>query len=143
MRPDLENVPSKAASNVHRFPLKLVKERSSVSLGRQIQLEPSPRSNKSREGKFDGAFSPQERRHNFAVARLPKLARFKAQAYLYTCLRCKYVFRVNDPAGSIVPLGPDGEALTEPVRSQCIQAFADGPCPSFRFGLELPVHRGS
>jgi hypothetical protein len=133
MRPDLETKASKTHPKTDGFSLKLVKGGSSVSLSRHFKSDPSPHGDRSQKVKFRTAFSPQECRHNFAVARFSKLSRFRAQAYLYTCLRCKWAFRVNDPVGSIVPLNPDGEALPEPFRSERIQTFADGPCPSFRF----------
>ena len=76
-------------------------------------------------------FTPEECRHNFVIALLPRMARFKGLAYLYTCLRCKWIFRINDSAGWIIPVDSQGEELPEQISLERISTFADGPCPSF------------
>jgi hypothetical protein len=87
--------------------------------------------------KFRKAFSLDEARHNFIIESLSKPAWYKSRPYLYTCARCKWVFRVNDAPGSIVPLDQNGEALPEPARSRRIDTFMQGPCGAFpAFALE-------
>jgi hypothetical protein len=76
-------------------------------------------------------FTPQECHHDFAIALLPRRSRFKGRAYLYTCLRCKWIFRVNDSSGWIIPIDSEGEELPEQISLERIRTFADGPCPSF------------
>ena len=83
------------------------------------------------ERAFGALFTPQECRHNFAIAVLPRMARFRGEGYLYTCLRCKWIFRVNGSAGSIIPVDAEGEVLPEPISSERIRTFTYGPCPSF------------
>ena len=93
--------------------------------------------------RFQGAFSPRETRHNFIVEILPKPAWNKSRPYLYTCARCKWAFRVNDSAGSIVPLNERGEPLQEPLRSRRIESFAEGPCGAFpAYVIERPTRSG-
>ena len=81
--------------------------------------------------RFQGAFSARETRHNFIVEILPKPAWNKPRPYLYSCARCKWAFRVNDSAGSIIPLDGKGEPLPEPLRAHRAATFADGPCGAF------------
>ena len=81
--------------------------------------------------RFRGAFSPRETRHNFIVEILPRPAWNKPRPYLYTCARCKWSFRVNDSAGSIIALNERGEPLQEPLRSHRAASFAEGPCGAF------------
>ena len=94
--------------------------------------------------RFQGAFSPREARHNFVVEILPKPAWNKSRPYLYTCARCKWAYRVNDSAGSIIPLDGKGEPLPEPLRSRRAAAFAEGPCGAFpAYALERPTRAAS
>ena len=74
----------------------------------------------------------QERRHSFAIENLPKGASFASRPYLYTCIRCKWTFRVNDRPGSIVTMDQNGQPLPEPENSGRIATFALGPCPALR-----------
>ena len=94
--------------------------------------------------RFQGAFSVRETRHNFIVEVLPKPAWNKSRPYLYTCARCKWAFRVNDSAGSIVPLDAKGEPLPEPMRAHRVETFAEGPCGAFpAYALERRTHADS
>jgi hypothetical protein len=74
----------------------------------------------------------QERRHSFAIEALPKGEKFASRPYLYMCVRCKWTFRVNDRAGSIVSIDQTGQLLAEPENSRRAATFSVGPCPAFR-----------
>ena len=50
---------------------------------------------------------------------------------LYTCVRCKWIFRVNDSRGSIIALDGLGRRLPEPENSKRIVTFRRGQCPAF------------
>ena len=78
------------------------------------------------------AFSAEEMRHRFAIETLGSAGALGAQPYLYTCVRCKWIFRVNDSRGSIVALDGLGRHLAEPENSKRIVTFHRGPCPAFR-----------
>jgi len=94
--------------------------------------------------KFRNGFSLKETGHNFIVERLPKPSWYRSRPYLYTCARCKWAFRVNDSPGSIVPLGGNGEVLSEPARSRRIDTFMQGPCgvfPAFAVKRETQARR--
>jgi hypothetical protein len=80
------------------------------------------------------AFEPHETRHSFAIEALPKPGRLKSRPYLYTCVRCKWRFRLNDRFGSIVTLDGNGQPLSEPENSERAATFASGPCPAFGRG---------
>jgi len=81
--------------------------------------------------KFRSAFSPEQVRHNFMIESLPKPTWYGSRPYRYTCVRCKWAFRVNDSPGSIVALDQNGEALPEPAHSRRINTFMRGPCGVF------------
>ncbi|HKM98992.1 MAG TPA: hypothetical protein VJX23_00645 [Candidatus Binataceae bacterium] len=87
---------------------------------------PQPGAHKTRQ-----RFAAHETRHNFVVESLPKPGPFKSRPYLYTCMRCKWVFRVNDSPGSIITLDEKGQPLPEPERHRRAATFAEGPCPAF------------
>src|ERR1017187_7335920 len=55
----------------------------------------------------------------------------RPQPYLYTCVRCKWIFRVNDSHGSIIALDGLGRRLPEPENSKRIVTFRRGQCPAF------------
>ncbi|GEM_PF-7075417 len=80
---------------------------------------------------FGNGFPARETRHNFVIETLPKSGWRAPQPYRYTCMRCKWSFRVNDRPGSIIPLDASGMELPEPARTRRIETFAQGPCPAF------------
>jgi len=77
------------------------------------------------------AFSAEETRHHFAIEALEKPGAFRPQPYLYTCVRCRWIFRINDSRGSIIALDGLGRRLPEPENSKRIVTFHRGPCPAF------------
>jgi hypothetical protein len=81
--------------------------------------------------KTRGGFAPREARHSFAIETLPKPGGFRSHPYLYTCVRCKWSFRVNDRPGSIITLDDAGHPLPEPECTRRAVTFAGGPCPAF------------
>ena len=94
--------------------------------------------------KFRGAFSADQARHNFIIESLSKPSWYGSRPYLYTCVRCKWAFRVNDSPGSIVPLAQNWEMLPEPARSRRISTFVQGPCgvfPDFAVARETQARR--
>jgi hypothetical protein len=52
---------------------------------------------------------------------------FKARRHRYSCLRCRWAFIVED-RGKISALNGNGEALAEPLNSERVATFVDGPC---------------
>jgi hypothetical protein len=77
------------------------------------------------------AFTPEETRHHFAIEALEKPGSFRPQPYLYTCVRCRWIFRLNDSRGSIIALDGLGRRLAEPENAKRIVTFHRGPCPAF------------
>ena len=77
------------------------------------------------------AFTAEETRHHFAIEALDKSGPFRPQAYLYTCVRCKWIFRVNDSRGSVIALDGLGRRLQEPENARRVVTFHRGPCPAF------------
>jgi hypothetical protein len=77
------------------------------------------------------AFTAEETRHHFAIEALEKPGSFRPQPYLYTCVRCRWIFRINDSRGSIIALDGLGRHLPEPENSKRIVTFHRGPCPAF------------
>lgn len=77
------------------------------------------------------AFTAEETRHHFAIEALGKPGSFRPQPYLYTCVRCRWIFRVNDSRGSIIALDGLGRHLPEPENAKRIVTFHRGPCPAF------------
>lgn len=77
------------------------------------------------------AFIAEEMRHQFAIETLDRPGPLRPQPYLYTCVRCKWIFRVNDSHGSIIALDGLGRRLPEPENSKRIVTFRRGQCPAF------------
>jgi hypothetical protein len=77
------------------------------------------------------ALATEEIRHRFAIEPLGKLGSFRSQPYLYTCVRCCWIFRINDPPGSIIALDGLGRRLLEPENAKRALTFHGGPCPAF------------
>jgi hypothetical protein len=77
------------------------------------------------------AFTAEETRHHFAIEALEKPGPFRPQPYLYTCVRCRWIFRLNDSRGSIIALDGLGRRLPEPENAKRIVTFHRGPCPAF------------
>ncbi len=77
------------------------------------------------------AFTAEETRHHFAIEALDKSGPFRPQPYLYTCVRCKWIFRINDSRGSVIALDGLGRRLPEPENAKRVVTFHRGPCPAF------------
>jgi hypothetical protein len=76
-------------------------------------------------------FTAEEMHHHFAIEALGKPGSFRSQPYIYTCVRCKWIFRVNDPRGSIIALDGLGRHLPEPENTKRALTFQLGPCSAF------------
>jgi hypothetical protein len=115
-------------SSMQVHPLDFVSARENAADGR----EPSTTRQEGR-GRFrrKTAFTAEETRHHFAIEALEKPGSFRPQPYLYTCVRCRWIFRINDSRGSIVALDGLGRRLQEPENSKRIVTFNRGPCPAF------------
>lgn len=77
------------------------------------------------------AFTAEETCHHFAIETLGRPGSFRPQPYLYTCVRCRWIFRINDSRASIIALEGLGRHLPEPENSKRILTFHRGPCPAF------------
>ena len=77
------------------------------------------------------AFTAEEMHHHFVIESLGKPGSFRSQPYLYTCVRCKWMFRINDPRGSIIALDGLGRQLPEPENTKRALTFHLGPCSAF------------
>ena len=77
------------------------------------------------------AFTSDETRHHFAIEALDKSGPFRRQPYLYMCVRCKWMFRINDTRGSVIALDGLGRELQEPENAKRVVTFHRGPCPAF------------
>ena len=77
------------------------------------------------------AFTAEETRHHFAIEALDKAGPFRPQPYLYTCVRCRWIFRVNDSRDSVIALDGLGRRLPEPENAKRAVTFHRGPCPAF------------
>ena len=82
-------------------------------------------------GRRRPAFTADETRHHFAIEALDKSGPFRPQPYLYTCVRCKWIFRINDSRGSVIALDGLGRHLPEPENAKRVVTFHRGPCPAF------------
>ncbi len=87
--------------------------------------------NSRRTGQRPG-FTSDETRHHFAIEALDKSGPFRPQPYLYTCVRCRWMFRINDTRGSIIALDGLGRRLLEPENAKRVVTFHRGPCPTFQ-----------
>jgi hypothetical protein len=76
-------------------------------------------------------FTATEMRHSFAIETLGKPARFHPRPYRYTCVRCKWMFRINDSFGSTICLDSLGNRLPESEQHKRAVTFARGPCSAF------------
>ena len=94
-------------------------------------VESSVRSERVPRFKRKLAFTAEETRHHYAIEALEKPGSFRPQPYIYTCVRCRWIFRVNDSRGSIVALDGLGRRLPEPENAKRIVTFHRGPCPAF------------
>jgi len=101
---------------------------------RENQVGGTVRSSMKQEGagrfRRKMAFTAEEMHHHFAIEALGP-GSFRSQPYIYTCVRCKWIFRVNDPHGSIIALDGLGRHLPEPENTKRALTFQNGPCSSF------------
>jgi hypothetical protein len=76
-------------------------------------------------------FSTAETRHNFTIWALEKSGTSRGRFHLYYCVRCKWVFLVDDYSVSVTPLDQDGNLLRAPEAGKRLATFSVGPCPVF------------
>jgi len=93
---------------------------------------PSDRARSQNRANLHRAPYSRDALHSFAIEALPKEGTLTRRPYLYMCIRCKWMFRVNDRLGSIVALDKSGRPLSEPENSRRIATFERGPCPALR-----------
>jgi hypothetical protein len=105
----------------------------STTHGRSIDVvaKSSVKSEQTPRFKRKLAFTAEETRHHYAIEALEKPGAFRPQPYLYTCVRCRWIFRVNDSRGSIIALDGLGRRLPERENAKRIVTFHRGPCPAF------------
>jgi hypothetical protein len=103
---------------------------SSIDVG-GVGVQSSATPGRARRFRRRMAFNAEETRHHFAIEALEKPGSFRPQPYLYTCVRCRWIFRLNDSRGSIIALDGLGRRLAEPENSKRIVTFHRGPCPAF------------
>jgi hypothetical protein len=99
------------------------------SIGGNVQSSAIPERTPRTRRKM--AFTVEETRHHYAIEALEKPGSFQPQPYLYTCVRCRWIFRLNDSRGSIIALDGLGRRLAEPENAKRIVTFHRGPCPAF------------
>lgn len=115
-----------SAMQAHPLDLSTTHERSiDVVVDSSVTSERAPRFKRKL------AFTAEETRHHYAIEALEKPGAFRPQPYLYTCVRCRWIFRVNDSRGSIIALDGLGRRLPEPENAKRIVTFHRGPCPAF------------
>jgi hypothetical protein len=96
-----------------------------------VVAESSATSERAPRFKRKMAFSAEETRHHYAIEALEKPRSFRTQPYLYTCVRCRWIFHINDSRGSIIALDGLGRRLPEPENAKRVVTFHRGPCPAF------------
>jgi hypothetical protein len=84
------------------------------------------------------ALTTEQTRHQFAMEPLGNPGSSGAQPYLYTCVHCRWIFRVDGSRGSIIALDEWGRHLPERESSLRIMTFPGGQCPAFEV-LEYPA----
>jgi hypothetical protein len=102
-----------------------------VANPRPARIPSSTARRNSTRSRHRPAFTAEETRHHFAVEALDKTGPFRPQPYLYTCVRCKWIFRINDSRGSLIALDGLGRRLPEPENAKRVVTFHRGPCPAF------------
>ena len=115
-----------SSMQVHSFDPRAMDESSN---GGSVQSSPMPE--RPPRMRRVMAFTPEETRHHYAIEALEKPGSFRPQPYLYTCVRCRWIFRLNDSRGSIIALDGLGRRLAEPENAKRIVTFHRGPCPAF------------
>ena len=76
-------------------------------------------------------FSDKETRHNFAIWPLEKDAVLGRRLHLYYCVRCKWVFRVEDRRALVTPLDANGAPIQGVEAEGRLATFGLGPCPAY------------
>ena len=115
-----------SSMQVHPFDPRAMHE---SSVGVSVQSSATPE--RAPRFKRKLAFTAEETHHHYAIEALEKPVSFRPQPYLYTCVRCRWIFRVNDSRGSIIALDGLGRRLAEPENAKRIVTFHRGPCPAF------------
>jgi hypothetical protein len=89
--------------------------------------EKRPYSSRSR---FTGTLGERPVRHEFAIEDLGQAGWLRPHRYRYFCIRCRWLFLIENRRGKATAVDESGRPLCEPEQSDRVASFALGPCPA-------------
>lgn len=81
-----------------------------------------------RRGRSTGALVHKSARHEFVIEDLGQAGWLKPHRYRYFCIRCRWLFLIENRLGDATAVDGSGRPLREPEQSTRVVTFAMGPC---------------
>jgi hypothetical protein len=76
------------------------------------------------------ALSQRLARHEFGIQDLGQTGWLRPHRYRYFCIRCRWLFLIENRRGDATAVDESGRSLPEPAQSTRVATFASGPCPA-------------
>jgi hypothetical protein len=90
------------------------------------------------------ALAQKPARHEFAIEDLGQARWLTPHRYRYFCIRCRWLFLIENRLGDATAVDESGQPLREPEQGTRVATFALGPCPAALREIEvLCEKRGS
>jgi hypothetical protein len=83
------------------------------------------------------ALAQKPARHEFAIEDLGQAGWLTPHRYRYFCIRCRWLFLIENRLGDATAVDESGRPLREPEQSTRVAAFALGPCPAALREIEV------
>jgi hypothetical protein len=83
-----------------------------------------------RPSRSTGALAQKPARHEFAIEDLGQAGWLKPHRYRYFCIRCRWLFLIENRRGDATAVDGSWRPLREPEQSTRVATFALGPCPA-------------
>ena len=88
-----------------------------------------------------GSLSQKPARHEFAIEHLGQAGWLKPHRYRYYCIRCRWLFLVENRRGDALAVDELDRPLSQAENTARVATFAIGPCPAALPELDLAGER--
>lgn len=109
--------------------------------GSQLRFDRTAKEKRFRGSRSTGALAQRLARHEFAIEHLGRAGWLKPRRYRYFCVRCHWLFLIDNRLGDATAVDGSGRPLREPEQSARVASFALGPCPAARNQMGVVCRR--
>jgi hypothetical protein len=98
--------------------------------GSQLRFDRTSEEKRFRASGSTGAPAQKPALHDFAIEDLGQAGWLAPRRYRYFCMKCRWLFLIENRLGDATAVDGSGRPLREPEQSTRVATFALGPCPA-------------